>query len=86
MLYRLLDYYPLRFFIPVYAQQLPHRLPLGAVHHLGVAGVLPLRAVGVLPLQGKSLPTQEDLVELTYDRALHFLGELGRSDMFLADE
>jgi hypothetical protein len=29
---------------------------------------------------------QEDLVELTYDRALHFLGELGRSEMFLADE
>ena len=29
---------------------------------------------------------QEDLVELTYDKALHFLGELGRSELFLADE
>ena len=24
-------------------------------------------------------------MELTYDKALHFLGELGRSDLFLAD-
>ena len=29
---------------------------------------------------------KEDLVELTYDKALHFLGELGRSELFLADE
>ena len=28
---------------------------------------------------------QEDLIELTYDKALHFLGELGRSELFLAD-
>lgn len=40
----------------------------------------------LLPLQGSLTFIQEDLVELTYDKALHFLGELGRSDMFLSNE
>lgn len=26
---------------------------------------------------------KEELIELTYDKALHFLGEMGRSEMFL---
>ena len=26
------------------------------------------------------------MVELTYDKALHFLGELSRSELFLADK
>lgn len=85
MLHRFLDYHPLRVVLPVHSQQLPYRLPLGEIHHLGVARVLPLRSLDLLPLQGNTHLMQEDLVELTYDRALHFLGELGRSDMFLAD-
>ena len=29
---------------------------------------------------------KQELIELTYDKALHFLGEMGRSKMFLADK
>lgn len=27
---------------------------------------------------------KEELMELTYDKALHFLGEMGRNEMFLS--
>ena len=50
-----------------------------------MARVLQVRALDILTIQGTRPSIQEDLVELTYDKALHFLGELGRSELFLSD-
>jgi hypothetical protein len=46
---------------------------------MGLARVFQICTLGIFAFQGNHLTIKEDLVELTYDRALHFLGELGRS-------